>query len=901
MSTYIHGTFKDRKNKTVEVQIRSTAGSGEIIIGQNHDSDILFSDDPISIETVCDDLFTPIIKKSCQINLVTKIFLGDLVFAGNSQDVSVTVIRDEVVIFKGYVEPETFTQPYAKKYESFTLNCIDYLSTLQYKSLLDLHSYTNLVSNTSIKSFAYYIGLMGFSDIGDVYYDNSKTVSGGSALELCGVSQNIFIGESEDDVMTFEEMLIQILQYLNLHIIQNGADFYIFDWQTLINGNPSFNALGGGGGALFQSSAISVGKSNYASDTTSLSMSDVYNQIQVKCELETLEELIETPTDSNSLDSHFGSSQLYLTEYLTNLGDIDAFKRLITSEMTTDCYSTSAGTDSNNWKTRDWYVKWLYNPNWTLHYNNSDIISSEETYNNEYINQYKIMRLLRQHSCMPALVTLSQQKEMTTAKNNTRKTSKQISQNYLVISLNGIEDDSDEEATAIDTANEYGSGTVGLLTYNDNTAASYSPVNNGVTNYLVFSGKICFAPILKKSGSMAREQSDSITIDVQKSDIYNGYVNPNNFMEDMLSGRMRVFHKDFTNQDEGGYYAHVFWTARKTDDKPQATTDQMLYPPIICDKLKKYEYRYSSDGDTNDIYDKFPVLECELKIGDKYLVENTYGLNSGHTRYSWLDLAHCPYLKDDDGNVTEEKKTTFTLGFDPQIGDFIIGAEYELADTVDGRVSNETGTAIPITKQDAISGDLSFTIKGLVNTRWNQITRRHPTLFRHTKYYDNWVNILSHSSALWIKDFQVKLISDNDGKEVKTQAKDLIYMSDMTHSYIKKKDDIEFKLVTMPTIQESVELGIKSTVSKANVINTSNGLPLENITAFGETARPERLYISQYWNFYNQPKVIIDTDIHNNNYTFANTFSFTGFGQMLAQSMIYDVKQNNIHVTCRQI
>jgi len=51
------------------------------------------------------------------------------------------------------------------------------------------------------------------------------------------------------------------------------------------------------------------------------------------------------------------------------------------------------------------------------------------------------------------------------------------------------------------------------------------------------------------------------------------------------------------------------------------------------DRYKEYQYNYSSDGSTSDTYNKIPILECQMKIGDKYLVENTYNLNGGKPTY----------------------------------------------------------------------------------------------------------------------------------------------------------------------------------------------------------------------------------------------------------------------------
>jgi hypothetical protein len=898
MGTYIHGTFKDRQEHTIEVQIRSRLSNYECIIGNDNDSDIYFTDEPIQIETVCDDLFTHIIKKSCTINLLSRVYLGDKLFAGNSESVGVLVYKDNEIIFQGFVEPDSFNQPYAKTYEPFTLNCIDFLGTLQYHTLLDLHSYDNLLADSDIYSFKHYIDLMRFEPLGRLYYDGSKTVSGQSALDVCGVSMNVFLGDSEDDVMTFEEILEEILKYLNLHIIQEGDKFLIFDWKTLENENPSLTTFSGNSAYTVADSNIQVTSGSYSSDSTQLSMSEVFNQVQVKCELEDIDELISNPIDADELTSHYDKHQLFMTELMVegiSPKDCMTFADLLLSPMVTDCYSSDGGSDESNWKARDWYVKWLYNPNWKLTYANGDIESLMTNIGGTYVDQYKVMELLRSRRFMPALINIKQQKECTTATNMHRQNAKKDSgQNYLVISVNGNESDTETEANIIDWHNEYASGTDGILQYTSNSSASYSPVSSGVTNYIVFGGKIALAPIYHKTANETR--SNDVTLSQQIENAMNG-----DYVRDYFD-YMLLAHEIHKDMPKGGFYAQEFWKASSQTAKPTYQPEALYEYPFINTKEKQaYEYYYTSNGSTADIYDKIPILECELKIGDKYLVENTWGLNSGHTSYSWLTYDECPWAMSEYGEQTAYRKTTFTLGFDPEIGDFLLGVEYPLCDTVDSDISDESGTAIPIKNTDALSGALSFKIKGVVSPIWNQITRIHPTLFRHTRWESQSVNLLSHVSAIWIKDFSVKLVSDNGGKDVKSESKDLIYLSDETHNFIKKKDDVEFKLVTMPTVEEAVNLGIKTTISFNNVINLNTNLPLEGITFSGETERAERHYINQYYNYYYAPKVLLETDIHNDGYSLLNTFTFNGFGKMLTQNIVYDVKQNNVHITCRQL
>lgn len=186
---------------------------------------------------------------------------------------------------------------------------------------------------------------MGFDAQGSVFYDMSKKVNGESALDKCGVSVQAFLGDGEDDVMNYEDILKELLQYLNLHIIQEGNRFYIFDWKSIEGNNVTWTNVLGNEIPLVASADISVTKDDYSSDATTLSMSEIYNQIQVKCNLEEVEDILTSPLDTDALDSHYSRSQLFMTEFYT-LGTGQsartAFKNLVLSPMANDPESTES-------------------------------------------------------------------------------------------------------------------------------------------------------------------------------------------------------------------------------------------------------------------------------------------------------------------------------------------------------------------------------------------------------------------------------------------------------------------------------------------------------------------------------------------------------------------------------
>lgn len=361
---------------------------------------------------------------------------------------------------------------------------------------------------------------------------------------------------------------------------------------------------------------------------------------------------------------------------------------------------------------------------------------------------------------------------------------------------------------------------------------------------------------------------------------------------------------------EKGYYQRLFWKTEQGVSKETPDPYSIyMYPPEELEEYQQYKYNYTSDGNTNDEYKKFPVLECQLKIGDKYLVEITEGLQKGEPVFRWCTEADAPYLKDQNGNTTSTKKTTFTLGFDPEIGQPIIGKEYELTNTADGRLFKETGMAIPIKRSDALSGTLEFKILGVIGTQWTDISLRNPWIFWKIDWKHDMVNIMDHVSSVWMKDFSIEITSDlaGTGNIAEKKNKDLLYTSMEERKYIKTKDDIDFKINTQVTMKEALDLGLSDTISLSNVVDLDTSLGLTGIYTYGNSTdenRPEKLYVDQYWNYYHLPKVILETEIHDTStasYNMMDTYQVTNFGKMMAHEITRNIRSNTVKIRMRQV
>lgn len=873
---YIHGDFRDVNNVLYSVHILSDNDkTKELTIGEKG---LFFSGSPISIETDIDDTFQTIIRRSATINLVTSDYIGDKLFANNSRNIKVNIYKEDLCIYAGFVEPNTFSQPFANGLEEFTINTTDALTTLQYYNYGDvtLKTYLKAKKDAKVKTFKDMLDQM-LGDIldidivngtgGVIYYDLSKGITKGKESTIfndCSMSELYLLGDEADDVWTNEDVLEQMLQYLNLHIIQDGLDYYIFDWNSIKNRRTNWQNMTLRAVTLQNPSVIEMTSEMHSSNDTNLSVADVYNQVSVKCKLEDQEDVIKSPMDSDSLSSLYNGKQKYMTEYISEGEGVRANNAFF--DMIHDRATTYDGC-----RTVDWYLQAMYNRNWNFITPNGDITDLCEFGNNMYINQWKLPKYLKDNQLVPSLFRMgSVEKKPNTTDNS--PTSKIDMSSYLFISINGNGDDTETNHSPSDQTLQNRSG---MIEYIGNSSGGvFSPTDDVTTNYLVFSGKLCLMPIQKETDKF------STLLNYDKGSYWHKTV-PSD------------------NNGDGRYYTRKWYNQTSPSEEATSYIEGALsLHPWTKDKANhQLQYNYTSKGDSTDKFSKLPVLECELIIGNKRLIETNIDIY-GNSTFKWVEIGKEPII---DG----DKITTFSLGINPKIGDKIIGDEFSIQNNISYTMNLETeGTAIPITKADALSGAVVFRILGPINLTWNDITRRHKTWFRHTKWYNNTKFVLSHLENIIIKDFECKVYSDQAGND-SDEDNDLIYMSNETDKFVNKKDDTEFKFITQLSSAECVQKGIKNSINLNAVINTNTRTPLESIynATTNETAKPEEHYINQYYLAYSKPKLIMETDLHDtDDISIQNIFHSKVLKRnFFVQSINRDLKEASVHIKLKEV
>lgn len=888
----IYGDFRDINENLISVEITSNKGDEEIEIGSGN---LFFGDPPVIIKQTVDDTFETIIRKSATINFVTKSYLGEQLFSYNARDIQIKITKGDECLFWGFVDPNTFNQPFICL-DEFSITALDFLSTLQY------FNYKNTTVNTydTRKAVA---DNVSFKDILDgilpagknVYYDLSKGLTSSRLRYIfqdLGVNELVMFDDDADSIWTQEEVLHNLLLYLNLHIIQEGEDFYIFDWNSIKNKNTNWFNLTNNSTTTIPVNTVSINRETFAKRDTNLTIGDVYNQISINCDLNSLDTVIESPLDNNSLSSLYSGKQLYMTEYISEgSGDHanNAFNQLVKGQ----------NTNYENCKTTNWFVQVMTNPKWKLNAGNGVI---EDLYEKDsqgnYINQWKIPKYLRDNTCTPALLRFGSYDKAGGEVKDNSPVSKIDMKDYLFISVNGNEDDTESGHLPADSTLQSKSP---IIEYEGNGGA-LSPTDDETINYLVFSGKMLLQPIQYESGQEYSNRNNNYGIILANgADKTEGsHANVPRYDKGGLFVPNNLVSSD--QNEEGRYYTRKFYNITKPSDESESYMIANSLQPWTQDKSAHgYQFNYTEDWDSSDKYSKLPILECELIIGNKRLIEKDMD-EYGNSTFEWVEIGNEPTVTVDG---TTYKLTTFSLGVNPKIGDYIIGDEFDIQNTIKYQMNIDAeGTAIPIKKSDRLTGKLQFKILGTINSLWNDIVRRHPSFWRHTKWTDKSKFVLSHTENIVIQDFQCKVYSDN-GLYENTGDSELVYMSAETDNYINKKDDIQFRFITQLTSSECVEKGILSTINLNSVLSTADNFPISSIynATTKETAKAEEHYINQYYLVFSVPKVLMETTIHLEGVKWNDIYTWPTFDNrsFFITSVEKDLRYNRVTIGFKEI
>lgn len=850
---YLHGHFYNQREERIEVHILTGGDrTKETVIGEKN-GELSFTDDPVELTSQVNDTFDHLLCQQATVRLLARNFVPDF-FCASCRDAVVNIYREGECLFAGFIEPQSYSQGYNEEFDEIELSCIDALTALQYAKYRDVGSlgvlYNVVKAEAEQRTFLAMLkeilgGVTAELDIvgGNAMrylYDGSKAVDdlAGNHYAIFGqltVSELLFLGDEEDDVWQQDEVLEEILKYLNLHIVQDGFTFYLFSWESVKGDERIYwrDLLTGASVTTARQTTDIV--TGLVTDTdTTISVGEVYNKIMLTAKVESMESVIESPLDNDLLKSPFSNKQKYMTEYSSD-GEgskaINAFDAMTHGQETS--YSGGCVTD--------WYVQMMNNSQWLFPKSGSGNLMEE--YCSEGRNQHILPNWLAKNQGA-AIMALGKVEKKTDGKDNS-PTSKVEMTNYLVVSVNGNCDD--KEATTYPNTNSLKAGIPRAVYNGSMTGGVFSPTDEGTTNYIVLSGKLVLNPVM------------ALTDTYKAIYNYDGGIWGNIFSGINKWSGMTVPSR---NNGDGRYYTQQWWKAATPNETVVWDMETAHgFVPFTDTGPRLYEFKYSAIGDGSDHISKVGVLACMLIIGDKCVVEK--GTEGQVTDFEWRKYKTLEECSNED----EYYQQGFTIGFDPKIGDKIVGTKFDLQNNVNYELGIDAeGIAIPIKKADKVSGRVKFMILGPVNALWDVVTRRHKTWFRHTKWNSTTIPLLAHVSSIMVEQFEVKIYSDN-GLVNNTGDNDLVYMSDTKESFVNVKDDIEMKINSALTAAECQALDVTDSVKMSTPLNTLTGEGLLAVYDYsrGMSAKPEQLYVDYYYKEWHAPRVVMtqkltDTD-----------------------------------------
>lgn len=850
---YLHGHFYNQREERIEVHILTGGDrTKETVIGEKN-GELSFTDDPVELTSQVNDTFDHLLCQQATVRLLARNFVPDF-FCASCRDAVVNIYREGECLFAGFIEPQSYSQGYNEEFDEIELSCIDALTALQYAKYRDVGSlgvlYNVVKAEAEQRTFLAMLkeilgGVTAELDIvgGNAMrylYDGSKAVDdlAGNHYAIFGqltVSELLFLGDEEDDVWQQDEVLEEILKYLNLHIVQDGFTFYLFSWESVKGDERIYwrDLLTGASVTTARQTTDIV--TGLVTDTdTTISVGEVYNKIMLTAKVESMESVIESPLDNDLLKSPFSNKQKYMTEYSSD-GEgskaINAFDAMTHGQETS--YSGGCVTD--------WYVQMMNNSQWLFPKSGSGNLMEE--YCSEGRNQHILPNWLAKNQGA-AIMALGKVEKKTDGKDNS-PTSKVEMTNYLVVSVNGNCDD--KEATTYPNTNSLKAGIPRAVYNGSMTGGVFSPTDEGTTNYIVLSGKLVLNPVM------------ALTDTYKAIYNYDGGIWGNMFSGIKKWSGMTVPSR---NNGDGRYYTQQWWKAATPNETVVWDMETAHgFVPFTDTGPQLYEFKYSAIGDGSDHISKVGMLACMLIIGDKCVVEK--GTEGQVTDFEWRKYKTLEECSNED----EYYQQCFTIGFDPKIGDKIVGTKFDLQNNVNYELGIDAeGIAIPIKKADKVSGRVKFMILGPVNALWDVVTRRHKTWFRHTKWNSTTIPLLAHVSSIMVEQFEVKIYSDN-GLVNNTGDNDLVYMSDTKESFVNVKDDIEMKINSALTAAECQALDVTDSVKMSTPLNTLTGEGLLAVYDYsrGMSAKPEQLYVDYYYKEWHAPRVVMtqkltDTD-----------------------------------------
>ena len=881
------GKFKSIDNQFVYyLKIGDTGDTGitrqiqDGNIDAYNDGEILCfaGESPITIQSDTSDTFEHVYIRSATVTLVSNYDIREYVVADNYMDIPIIIkiananvadkinVNNWLTVFNGFVNPMSFNQPFALKWNEFELECTDKLGVLEYTKFPKLLKDKQGNMDTSYKTPREFIDLAlsvcKFTVNYDIKYDHTQDTK---------INPAIFIGDSEDDWMTCKEALEEIGKIYGCYFWQDGSICYVR--------NILLDDL---------KTPYEITKDDYMSDDANISVDTAYNLVKCEVDISSIDSDFINPFDKDAITPTTKWPERILTEFVANGKNFDAlgnFINMLNSTYDTKDWSSWRGSEYEDYEIYDHYAQIMKNNQFrfSLYDENGqltrpsylDDISVGGGGGNNEKNAITAINWLKEHPGNGAFIGYGTTNNVVD-QSNTSSININDLKTALIIQIGGhcIEDETklDAERNRLKAQIE---ANIPICTYKVNSAVNITPNDVSTINYLLISGSIILNPVQEKTGTRWNGDNKNIYVRSQNTvrecldnwEKYPDYFNKA-YQISTLLGRCIT-----TNGDKKAYYQNITWS--NTDDEQNypfnqnpITNDSTQFQPQLKVSTEQFKwqgsyYKKYAASEIDDLY-YVPILACELKIGDKYLCEdvdkmkeyNFQSLNPTKLQeiYKWCTESEANELG---------LGTYFTIGIDPNIGDYIIGKEHKIKETTNISFGlDKNGFAIPITYSAGLNGEVTLKILGPVNAEWVEVSYDRSGKWFWKKYWTTQENkpLLTYVENIIITDLSFELVSDNQRKEQLNDDNDLVYYSATTDRYVDEQS-FSCKFCTSLTTKEVNDLGIDYNLNNSSIVDVY-GNPWTGMTYEGVTGvKLEEARVSEQYAIWNKPRNIFEATL----------------------------------------
>lgn len=841
---------------SVKVTNSKTAPTQKIAVDGGTSGMHFPKDNAVEITGETNDVFDAVMRQSARVRIQTPEFIAAL-FTPDVMQTWAEIDVDGVPAFRGRILPQTYSQPFSETLDDLDINLVDNLSALEYlpwrigmnggASITEPMTFSNIITGILSKAGG---GKMGIDLPGAQIY---RTPSGASLLEA-KIDTSIF--EDEDDLnndTSLLEVLESVLKFLGLHVVQEGNKFRIFRREVQTGTDVKTFT---GSNAFGTDTQIEVGES--------------FNKISVEVNLDDREELFESPMDTDNLESDFARvkfcTEASLLTKSANATSLRGMGELLNGET----YPTVTGDDL--WE-REWYIRALRAKGWTFHgresslwrgleYTRSDYYKSGDTQQANFDRLGKGWIAAQRDPGAGLYRIGTARTDYSTDEFNPPSSLNE--EDTMVISVGG-----DGKFETMNTSggtsvydNDFKTDTrysMPRAVYKGSAnVASLSPEDEEVTRYVVISGKLALTP--------APDFGSTIFTWGNAKQYYNSFSNKA-LGADALRTRMNILAQG--DEERQRYYLCKPWSGEDNYitslmfDENESRQTLKLYGRVLTYKNPGWPFNtYTSC----DAYRKIGLLVCMLVVGDKCLVEKSVTNTSS-------DLVWQPYktLAQCGGNLDTYIKQSFTIGIDPKNGETLVGSWFDIANNVDYTMNiSEEGMAIPVRKGDNVSGQVRFAILGPTDLLANASAVSNGCTNLGLSYYgllstgstspetidfSKYGRVMRLVQSIWLRDFEIKIVSDNAGKDPIGEGK-LVYTSAVNENFRNEREAEEFLFGSSLTAQEREQLKLRDMVRSTTVISPDGGGLLQVVDPItGQIAKAEQFYVDRYWHECNRVAV----------------------------------------------